>query len=342
VVRGGAPPRRAPRQQLRAAPARGQLLLDPGRPRGDRGLAARVPLPQAELRNNTEEPIRLSRGAALRRAHITTRNVTRARQILERALARLEARGFVVRHTPISTRADETFLVYLSPAVPGASPPPPAGEAVGSARARRDIPGRRGRPRGRGHEEAGPSLWSEEKPAGETVSVAGESDGRESDGRDADSPYDQVTGPGPGPGREETTTADASPHASTDTDASSEQEADTGGVHEGSSTYAATITIGGVPRSARITWDFVRERIRTRRPGQMVNELASQARARGRVDEFPDGDVQVLLAIQVPPWALHIAEGRLLLEVEEALLQVLPGQPIGIAIEAAPKRSDDA
>jgi hypothetical protein len=60
-----------------------------------------------------------------------------------------------------------------------------------------------------------------------------------------------------------------------------------------------------------------------------------------RVDKFPDGDVQVLLAIQVPPWALHIAEGRLLLEVEEALLQVLPGQPIGIAIEAAPKSGDD-
>jgi hypothetical protein len=47
------------------------------------------------LARNTDDPITLSRDVALKRAHVETRNVTKARKVLERALERLQERGYV-------------------------------------------------------------------------------------------------------------------------------------------------------------------------------------------------------------------------------------------------------
>jgi hypothetical protein len=66
---------------------------------------------QTQMKSRT---LTIKRQTALEKAGITTRNVTRATQILTRALEKLQANGILDSFTKVPLKAQESFTVVLS------------------------------------------------------------------------------------------------------------------------------------------------------------------------------------------------------------------------------------
>jgi len=300
------------------------------------------------LRMNTSQPLVMTRGVALTRAHIHTRNVTRARQILEAALNRLIERGYIMSFTPIPSRATDTFEVTLSPAPPAAGQRrvgKPTATTDASKVAHHAVAGdkadgqpktrppeygtsrpangqrttRRATYRSPTHREMMPSLWDEPHPPqrDEQALDHGEEQLSQSEVDGKQTPVDSATEASAGSVREDREDIDAF------------IDAETGRM----GWYTETLAIRGVARRANDVWRLVRERLEHLKPAPpMLMTLLHSTHVRWCTTQLPSGDLQPWFVLRLPAGLAHLGEISLVSPVQTALDQYWPGV-IGVRIE---------
>ena len=310
------------------------------------------------LHANTSQPLVLTRGAALRRAHIHTRNVTRARQILEAALNRLKERGYVSNYTPIPSRPHETFEVTLCHTPPiagteGAEGQERSGRTTATRETRGQVPqGGEGsvlhrdetQPQALSSKAA--TLRAGESPDGQRTNVRSRP-GSPARQKTSPSLWDHTTDLASGisqeagqDDRESTPPSPAGRLIQHPAEGASADESTSGSINPfidaatgQTGWYTETLAIRGVVRRATDVWRLVCQRLEQQKPTPpMLTTLLYSTQARWCATQLAPGDVQPWFVLRLPSGLAHLGETILVPPVQAALDQYWPGM-IGVRIE---------